>query len=280
MSRLEVTYNIREGDFPNLLTRIRKYLTPSPEASLTLPTKCDLPKIRERLPDVVSPFEWVTIPDIPWDYAAHIIRDLGILPIKSREEIQTLREERYAVPATPGSTRAYKVEFYGKNVNKIGDRPMIVRLDGELGDFSGTLYLLKSWYEVFKQKGGQEMRNQAIDVGVNAQKISPQYDAILAGLPKTPEEFERRIQEASDQLTAIMLSWSINSTRFYWDFFGRPIQESGHSPTSIAVKGPFDFYLSLSRYDLETIVSYPTLPPEEVVKRVFPKHLDDFRPVK
>lgn len=277
MSRLEVTYNIQKGEFPNLLARIRKYLTPTSETGLTLPTQCYLPKIRGRLPDAVSPFEWVRIPDIPWDSFAYVARDLGIFPIKSRDEIQILREERYAVPATPGSKLAHTVEFYGKNVNEIGNHPMVVRLDGELVDFSRSIELLKSWYDVFKQKGVQEMRNQAIDIGVKAQGIAPQYDALLAGLPKTAEEFERRIQEASGELTSIVLAWSMNATRFYWDFFGKPIQEAGHSSISIAIKGPFDFHLSLSKSDLEAIVSYPTLPHEEIVKIVFPKHPDDFR---
>jgi len=275
MSRLEVTYDIPPEAFPDLVARIRRHLTPKTDRQISVATRVELEKVRGKLTDKLEPYSFLRLDNIPWDYAAHYTKDLGIFPLKNRDEVDELNRERYSVPSMPGCTRSYTIEIFGKNVNNLGDHPMVVRMDGDFRGHSDELYLLESWYKCFKEEGVDGMVNKIIDVGVKMQGVSPEHDSILAGLPKTSEEFERRIKEARDGLTVTMLDWSINAVRFYWDFFGRPIHEAGYSPSSTTIKGPYNFEYLLSDRDLATITRYPTLPQEQVLRKIFPKHPDD-----
>lgn len=271
MPRLETRYNIPSTAFPEIVAKIREHLTPKSNGKISRVAQYELGKVRAKLTDKLEPFSFLTLNNISWDFAAQYAKDIGLFQLANRDEVEELNRERYAVPSALGSSRCYTVEIFGKNVNCLGGHPMVVRMDGESAGHESVLYLLESWYESFKKDGAGGMRKKIKDTQTGLNGAFPEYDGVLEGLPKTAEEFESRIKIAKKRLALRMVAWSINAVRFYWDFFGSPIQEASYSPLRMTVGGPSNFEYQLSNIDLEKIIEFPTLPQEQVLKQIFPE---------
>jgi hypothetical protein len=165
------------------------------------------------------------------------------------------------------------LEIFGKNVSGMGDHPVVIRIDGDSRGHDEELSMLQMWYGRF-QEIGPDISNEIIDVGVKYKEASAEHSALLARMPRTEEEFTRRIEESRRKLISAMLVWSVNMTRFFHDFIGKPITNAGYLPTAAEFKGPGLQYL-ISSADFAIITEYPTLPLEHVIERIFPKSRDD-----
>jgi hypothetical protein len=276
VARLELTYDIPEGTFPNLASRIIKHLTPK-EEKVSPATEIELKSVREVLSKPIEPWKFIDIRYLPWSHGGFYAKDLGFFSPKERDDIFDFQNERYFVPVYPSCLTSYDISFWGKNINNVGDYPMQVRMDGDFRGHTAGLDMLLSWHRCFQEHGRDGMVDKLIGVGKAHAGELPDYDAMLAGMPKTEEDFQQQIQEQRLKITASMLEWSVNMARFYWDFFGKPIQEAGYFPTNVRAQGPYDFELLLTP-DLDTIVQFPTVPHKELAKKLFPKALDDFTP--
>jgi len=276
MSQLQVTYDIPKGSFSELASKIRAHLTPGPEKDVSIVTTCELEKIHAALDAVTDELESsgiFRIRHLPWDYASNFAMDLGIFNIpmptnhddywNTRDALQT---SRYAIPCLPGTGRSYTIEIFGKHVNGIGTAPMTVIMDADTGDFGSSLYLLTSWYNEFKKNSQSFLAQRAIMTEQSAVD-NLGYEAFFKSLPETAEYFEKRIEQEKLHLAALDWIFAVNMTRFYFDFFGKPIDQAGYSPLSVYAAGSHSF----SKADLESIHQYPSLSIEALVDKILPR---------
>lgn len=287
MPRIHAVYtNFESSNYPALASKLKKHLTPKCEEP-SVPSQVDLPKVIGVIPDTIEPFKFITIKNMPWDHAGFYAYDIGLFDMEVKadrtkriEEAGKLTIDRYKVVIKLGCPRAYTIEIYGKNLNNCGDHPLELRIDHETCGHADKLFLLKSWLQVLKDDP-KEFINKIIDVGLLTHGTSPEHDVILSSLPKKKEEeFIERIETEKRRLNHINVEWAINMARFYNDFWAIPINEIAGEPFSIEFLGEGGFNLSLLQEDLRTITTYPTLPMEEVVRRIFPKPHDDLQLVK
>ncbi|MBI4175740.1 MAG: hypothetical protein HY518_00910 [Candidatus Aenigmarchaeota archaeon] len=283
MDILEVTYDIGEGAFRPIIASVKAHLTPKKGTDeLSPPTLTDMKEFADSIVECPQAYQEVTRERISWHYAAYYAIDLGVLPddlddldalgeagpdglMAVRDKLQ---DERYSVPATPGTTRTYSFVFTGRHVNFPSmDIPMLVRMIGDSGQHSDSLYLLKSWFEGFNKEGPDGMRRKMDDIRALNKGQIPEFDAFLASLPATTEGFEERIRAEEMRYTSIMLDGSINAIRFYWDFIGKPIEAAGYLPTGMTVKGSY-FEMTIPEAAREMITRYPTVPKKEIIRQI------------
>lgn len=271
MARLEASYDIPEGVFPSIASRISTYLTPQAGKKISVATACELEGVRGVLQQEKS----IKLGSVTYQFAGYYAMDLGLFPIQDREQAREFCRERYWVPTMPGCTGVYVIEIFGKNVTTMGDDSMVIRMEGDSRGHDDELSMLESWYKRFLEVGAS-ISDEIIDVGMRYKEASAEHSALLASMPRSVKDFEKRIEEGRARVINAMVVWSINMTRFFWDFLGKPIREGGYSPMSIKFQGE-GMEILLSETDREVIIAYPTLPIRDVVGRIFPKHPDDVK---
>lgn len=281
MAQLTVTfYNAQNSIYPRIAQAIKKHLTISDERKPHWATTVCFEQARNQLPDKATPYICPTIKGFDWMSSGHCANDLGLIEIEQDkdpiDQVFDFRGLRYGRPVDPGSTMSYRIEFFGKSINNVGDYPFIIRITDDFVGNQDEISLLNSWGNRLKEVGRDQMVNEMIDVGSAAHGAIPSMDSMFAGLPKTGDGFEQRLETTLKRLTLNMIDWSIGAERFFFDFIGKPVETVAGKPDSIEAIGPYDFKLSLSPKDLEIINGFPTLTVEQVLEMIFPKADDDF----
>lgn len=82
-------------------------------------------------------------------------------------------------------------------------------------------------------------------------------------MPRDLEGFDASIAEERRHAVIRVVRWIASMTRFYDDFFGRPIRKAGYTPVRFWFQGTS---VELSNEEVAYIVQTPTLPLEDVVK--------------
>lgn len=281
MTQLEVNYDINKEDVPILIAGIKSHLTPKgPKNSIA--TEIELEKFRESLPDNPQT-RWAEKKELirtsfMWDFAAYYAKDLRLFPELenlSHDGLHEFFRLRYAIPRFSGHRSDYQVDMFGKSMEGFGDHPLTITLTPDMTELGTGVFLLLSYYKKFKEAGKQAMLDDIIEVGTKMKGVAPQYDAVLAGMPRTEEEFQERIRKQKERVINSALDVSVNMLRFYWDFLGKPVNDYAKLNNIKVISTGLEW--NISQKDLEVIIQHPTLRLTDIVKRLFPKNKEEFK---
>lgn len=261
MSTLYVHYDIQDGDFPRIISKIKEHLTvEEPPRGLN----ARLESLKDSLKSELDPFECVEF-DLNRDHAPWIANALQFFD--DDPSIDDLYD-RYRVASNEGYL---SLRIYGQKINRVGDHPMTVKMDGYLMEgLSHGLWVLESWYDCFKKDGLVGMEKKAAQTREKNKDVGGCFDAVLTSLPKTEEEFQEKIDGMKRERYSHLLHFAINMTRLYWDFIGKPIQGAGFSPIETQVKDGNNLVLAMSDEILDLVIKYPSVPLEEIAKVLNP----------
>jgi hypothetical protein len=273
---LTVNYDIGQNDYSQIARAIKDHLTPklvdADRQRAFHIAEYELAEARARIPDQSKPYEQIRIPTFRWDHGAFLARDIGLIPLEdvdNADKIFDVNRKRYAGPATPGSMRTYCVDIFGKNVINCGDFPMTIRMIEDSNDLGDSLYLLQSWHDKFRKDGEEKMRDAQIEVGLITKDMGPSSQgALVANLPKREEDFQKLITQARQSLNLKLLHWTVQSVRFYNDFFGIPMQKLGYTPARMEAIGDCNFKFFLTPAHVKEIAKYPMIEAEELSRKL------------
>lgn len=268
MTRLELHFDIPDNKtFEKAREAVVKHLTPKKER-VSLATLIDLERSRQQLEKSLGSGEYEYRLQMDRSHATYFANDLD-LP-GSVEEVDM---ERYWAPLGSG-TPLQTVEIFGKQVGGIGDYPLTIRVTDDATGIGDRLYLLKSWRDRFVETGGNIGRDikETID---GAKGVAPEFDALLAGLPRTEEGFNLLIADEENRVNTEVAVAAVSLVRFTDDFFGRPLRGIGLKPRAAEVKGPSGFEMLIDPEVIEDIVGFPTIELSQALKRIIPVSPDD-----
>lgn len=267
-------YNIEEGGFPNIVKAIKAHLTPKKEP--TRRTEIFLEKLNEQLIENPAPYSNFMIKaGLDPRLGASLARDLGMFrEIKDFDEEEEFCSERYFVPSPGGfgMTNSFTLDLFGTAITGAGPYPATIRLIGDFGDMSDQSYLLGIAKEIAAEKG----INGLADWKSKSRKTARELDSssthgleeTILGIDLTEEDIQKQITELNVKRSALSILQSVNALRFYWDFFGAPIDKLGHKYTGLNANG-----FNVTDPYLREIVAYPTKKADEFVKDFYRKEL-------
>ncbi len=273
--RLEVHYNINQGDFPLIVRAIKKHLAPKNEKPRrrTLIFSEHIDKQLVEKPDHSQPF--IVQAGLVPRLGASLARDLAMFrEIKDPADEESFYEERYFVPSPGGlgMTNAFTLDIFGKHVVGYGQYPMTIRMDGDFGEMDTESYLLGIAKESIAKRGMNgllEWKNESRKISRNIDPNS-RYgleDHVL-GMGLTEAEIQKQIDQLNLQRTTLGMTQLTSAIRFYWDFFGFPIHGQGHQYKVMNAQSA-TINWGVTPEHLAGIVKYPTQPAEELARKIY-----------